>query len=441
MANMTYYFNNSVDLQTDSCTSSDEEELYESMQASKIQGWLSSFTSLDPRLQILHFFNDLALEGVDRFETKASCSVRSSLTYPKLLRGFAKSGMFTVWRPTSPDAIQKMITGEGTGKGLDIKGKSALRGPYSGFVPFLQISNDDHKDEIGPLHLHKRVRVFYPTKESRDAALISLVKMSRPILGQSLKRTTNSLKISGAQFLTVDPKIYKIDDYANCQGVYGLDTPEKLLWEGYVMSTDITRPEGSKYDTGRQSMPAFQQMNIDTLRKWDGGNKGSSASSHPDEVDPRPVLWHAGCCDPGEEDCDPLCPQGLLMAYEEEGRVTPVVSDFDCFLLGTRGVKYEKPFRKEELSMLSWCIEEISGILSTPKEGVSWTSRWLEVKKKLVQSEDAGGCNNKEMPKFGYADPRSYSIIKGVVKRLRGNGAVRHGPECFNYAFPQVRYT
>jgi len=43
----------------------------------------------------------------------------------------------------------------------------------------------------------------------------------------------------------------------------------------------------------------------------------------------------------------------------------------------------------------------------------------------------------EEMPKFGYADPRSYAIIKGAVDRLKQSGAVRHGPECFNYGFPQ----
>lgn len=123
----------------------------------------------------------------------------------------------------------------------------------------------------------------------------------------------------------------------------------------------------------------------------------------------------------------------LLMAYEENSKVTPVVSDFDCFLLGTRGVKYHEPLGKKELSMLSWCVDEIKGILDTPKDGSNWTSRWLEVKKKHVDHPA-----HAKMPPFGYADPRSYSIMKGAVHKLRSNGAVRHGPECFNYGFPQV---
>jgi len=43
----------------------------------------------------------------------------------------------------------------------------------------------------------------------------------------------------------------------------------------------------------------------------------------------------------------------------------------------------------------------------------------------------------KAMPKFGYADLRSYKIMEGAVRRLETSGAVRHGPECFNYGFPQ----
>ena len=121
------------------------------------------------------------------------------------------------------------------------------------------------------------------------------------------------------------------------------------------------------------------------------------------------------------------------MAYEENNTVTPVVSDFDCLLLGTRGVKYRESLSEQNLSMLSWCVDEIEGVLKTPKVGSGWTTRWLEVKKK-----NAGNPAHQGMPRFGYADPRSYSIMKGAVHKLTSNGAVRHGPECFNYGFPQV---
>ena len=78
--------------------------------ATKGQDWLRSFKNLDPRYQILEFFNELSLGGVDLFQANG-CSAKSSLLVPKILRGFIKSGIFSVWRPTSSDAIRKMITG------------------------------------------------------------------------------------------------------------------------------------------------------------------------------------------------------------------------------------------------------------------------------------------------------------------------------------------
>ena len=84
-----------------------------------------------------------------------------------MLRGFEKAGIFSVWRPTSLEAIRKMINNEGVGKGLDIKGKSAKRGIYSGFVPFLQIHDNEHKHKISPMRASERVRVFYPNEVSR----------------------------------------------------------------------------------------------------------------------------------------------------------------------------------------------------------------------------------------------------------------------------------
>ena len=37
-------------------------------------------------------------------------------------------------------ALRMMLEGRATGKGLNVKGKSAKTGELSGFVPFLQIS-------------------------------------------------------------------------------------------------------------------------------------------------------------------------------------------------------------------------------------------------------------------------------------------------------------
>lgn len=398
--------------------------------------WIRSFRDLDPRVQILNFFNELSLEGVESFEN-SGCSTKGSQFTPAILKGFVKSGIFSVWRPTSSDAIRKMITGEGTGKGLDIKGKSAKCGAFSGFVPFLQIHDNGHKKKLGVMRESSRVRVFYPNESSRDLAwtVLEILSHSMKERAESAKKLINggeshgsirSALVDAYRCVMNDPEVYKIDDYVESQGIYGIDVNERLFWEGYVVPNDITRPKGSKYETGRPSIPEFQQMNIDTLR--------TGGSSSGPEAGRRPVLWHGDCGRVGEnapEESNPLCPLGLLMAYEENMKVMPVVSDFDSFLLGTRGVNYHEPLGTQELSMLNMCLNEIEGILATPKEGSSWTQRWLDVKKKHCEDD------HHEMPPFGYADPRSYKIMTGAVHRLKSNGAVRHGPECFNYSFPQ----
>jgi len=375
-----------------------------------------------------------------------------------------------------------MITGEGTGKGMDIKGKSATRGKWSGYVPFLQIHHNEDKVKVGSLHADARVRVFYPNKLSRDRAFMSMTmvrdnmmeatqrsmriiseveqkevsvlveemnKSSRNLshtsmktaIGTACRRLSTVLdysKFEGAleakhRNAMIDAAVYKIEDYASSAqgGCYGLDIPEKLFWETYVSKADISREAGSEYDNGRPSMPEFQVMNLESLRKTP-------------KAGPRPVLWHAGCGKVGEEppeNLNPLCPFGLLMAYEEgdadAGKVTPVVSDFDCFLVGTRGVEYHDPLGEQELSILKWCVDEIEGVLDNTKdkegEGACWTRQWLDVKKKYAFDPRF----QIPMPKMGYADPRSSAMMKGAVYSLRENGAVRHGPECFNYSFPQ----
>eukprot|EP00985_Skeletonema_marinoi_P002404 scaffold1006_cov158-Skeletonema_marinoi.AAC.2 len=445
--------------------------------------WLKSFYRLDPRWQICNFFDDLAYEGVGGIDEGGRIQ-NSGLHLPSIMRAFSRVGVFSVWRPTSNDAIRRMITGEGTGKGMDIKGKSATRGKWSGYVPFLQIHHNEDKVKVGSLHADARVRVFYPNKLSRDKAFMSMTmvrdkmveatrRSSRfiseveqkevSILEEEMHKSSQNLSHSSMKTAIgtarrrlstvldyskfeaaleekhgndmIDATVYKIDDYVNSAqaqgGCYGLDIPEKLFWEAYISKADISRKAGSEYDNGRPSMPEFQVMNLESLRKTP-------------RAGPRPVLWHAGCGKVGEEppqNLNPLCPFGLLMAYEEgdaeAGKVTPVVSDFDCFLVGTRGVEYRDPLGEQELSILKWCVDEIEGVLDNAKgkegEGACWTRQWLDVKKKYAFDPRF----QTPMPKMGYADPRSSAMMKGAVYSLRENGAVRHGPECFNYSFPQ----
>lgn len=53
------------------------------------------------------------------------------------------------------------------------------------------------------------------------------------------------------------------------------------------------------------------------------------------------------------------------------------------------------------------------------KEMKTWSVMWLEVLKK--------SSFHPEMPRFGFADPVSYSIVENAVERLNLSGAVRHG--------------
>ena len=81
------------------------------------------------------------------------------------------SQFFSVWRPTSMIALRMMLEGRATGKGLNVKGKSARQGELSGFVPFLQISEEAHKHKVGTSPKEARIRVYYQSSESREAAL------------------------------------------------------------------------------------------------------------------------------------------------------------------------------------------------------------------------------------------------------------------------------
>ena len=73
-----------------------------------------SFYHLDPRWQILTFFNDLALEGAGNLEQSDGIILEEKkYAIPFLLRVFARAGVFSVWRPTSNEAIRCMMTGEG----------------------------------------------------------------------------------------------------------------------------------------------------------------------------------------------------------------------------------------------------------------------------------------------------------------------------------------
>lgn len=258
--------------------------------------------------------------------------------------------------------------------------------------------------------------------------MMEIVKDARRVLANDKADDSSHKDAMESMLLDMsDPCIGYIDNYApHC---FGLDVPTRLFWEAYYVRQDCTRMPGSEYDTGRPSQPAFQvgpgnlvpflcsnefqfshlpliaqDMNFASLR-----SKGN----------PRTVLMqHA---DPDS----PMNPFEVLMAYEQDGHVLPVVSDFDCFLVGTRGIRYLSPLPACQLETLQQCVSRIETILdrSSPElRNLNWTSRWLEVLK-----NDPETAKSPKTPLFGFGDPTSHSIMRNAVDRLKSVGAVRHG--------------
>lgn len=150
------------------------------------------------------------------------------------------------------------------------------------------------------------------------------------------------------------------------------------------------------------------------------------------------------------DEADPMHPRGLLVAYEENGRVQPVASDFDAFLFGSRGLEYTAvpPF---QIPFLESMVLHTEAVLSSPDER-SWTHRWLEVLKgqvelrkdgKVIESAIAGTLGSKRKDgRYGFGDDFSKEIIRHLMYQssiVESHGAVRHAAECFNFYFPQVR--
>jgi len=398
----------------------------------KTKDWLKSFKTCFPRHQILTFFNDVANEGATG-ETK---NFERNHISP-LLRYLYKASVFTVWRPTSLDAIRRMMLGEGVGKGLDIKGKSAKRGKLSAFVPFMQIFKEEDKAKVRTLPKNSKIRIFFNSKKDRNFVLTNLnrlakelgevVRAAKQILDDKSKHDEESVEIAMQKMALEmkDPTIDLIDMYAS-SNKYGIEIQERLFWEGMVVRQNIYRKSGSSDDIGRTSMPSFQDMNFGALRE----PKNSIPYT-------RAVIMHYKPSGDNNEDHNPMSPLNLVMAYEENDpknnrcRVIPVISDFDCFIVGTRGVKYEEEVPKDQIEILEWMVRQTEGVLNKPSND-SWTKRWLEVLRE---------CGNKgvypKMPDGGYSDPKTKFIFEHAINRLSTTGAVRHGAECYNYYFQQ----
>jgi CRP-like cAMP-binding protein len=338
----------------------------------------------DPRHTIANFFGQQGQSG----------HVESSKSPSK---GNVSTHWFAVFRPTSRDSITKLVSRQGVGKGLNIKGKSAKKGALSGFVPFLQISTNEHKHDIEASPVDAWLKVFYRSKHARDDAVNSISKiLHNPEFRQHIELENPHAK--------VEELLIMRDEYA--PGSYGIKLPETVLHEAYIEIEDLTPHSG--WETGRESEPAFMDMNLHSIR---GGSS------------PEIVLWQF-------DEAHPMNPHGLLMAYAET-EVKPVVSDFDAFVIGSTSSMNYSPMPAEQVKLQNWALDRTEEILSTPSNK-SWTSRWLKVLADLAMSGE-----HHEFPPFGYGDETSVGLIQTAVDVLRSSGAIRHGPECFNFHFPQ----
>eukprot|EP00550_Attheya_septentrionalis_P000144 CAMPEP_0198287866 /NCGR_PEP_ID=MMETSP1449-20131203/6552_1 /TAXON_ID=420275 /ORGANISM="Attheya septentrionalis, Strain CCMP2084" /LENGTH=792 /DNA_ID=CAMNT_0043985917 /DNA_START=125 /DNA_END=2503 /DNA_ORIENTATION=+ len=398
-----------------------DPNLLKSLLFMRAQHWAGGFLRLDPRWQIYTFFNQIAQEGAEHIEQGG---FRPELASP-LLKYFFKASVFSVWRPTSLDAIRMMMEGRATGKGLNVKGKSAKRGILSGFVPFVQIhGNEKHKKMVTTPPKDARISVYFKDDTSRTIAveeltkvrdeMVSVVREAKEVIHSILPQIDDDMEraLNKMTWDMTDPLIHMMDQYApRC---FGIHISERLFWETYVVRQDCTRTKGGKWETGRPSEPAFQDMNC-------------VATRHQKAGDPKTVVYQY-------DESKPMNPLSLLIAYEENNNVLPVASDFDAFLIGTRGVKYESQLPPNQIELVKWLVSRIDEILETADGTEPWTKKWLTIL--LKESKSNKGFHPK-IPRFGFGDPKSYSIMETAVERLQKNGAVRHGAECFNYYFPQ----
>lgn len=135
-----------------------------------------------------------------------------------------------------------------------------------GYIPFLQIHEEHHKPHI-KIPRSDSTKIFFKSKEARDK------------IGERLGDTSKemSLRVARANYALAklgpdededsileeiqcneveNPKVAPIDEYA--PDLYGIAVSCRVVWEGLVVPSDISRPSGSVYSIGRKSQPAFQ---------------------------------------------------------------------------------------------------------------------------------------------------------------------------------------
>ena len=83
-----------------------------------------------------------------------------------------------------PFQALRMLNQTAVGKGLNVKGKSAKRNHLSGFVPFLQISENQHKRKLSKGNANARVRVYFQTHEAQELVSLELGSIMKELQSQ-----------------------------------------------------------------------------------------------------------------------------------------------------------------------------------------------------------------------------------------------------------------
>eukprot|EP00913_Durusdinium_trenchii_P020120 g18908.t1 len=370
----------------------------------------------DPRFQLADFLES----GDDR--GPAGCLRQRNLHVNE-----NRTHWFAVFRPTSVDAIQKMMNGDGTGKVLNIKGKSAKTGRLSGFVPVLQISQNEHKKQLCTSPKSARVRIYMASEESchslqlrMQKVLDEMVRLAAAAQALLEAHKAGSIDLSEEQMeeaytqlgLEVeDPTINLLQQYepeANgidrrCESNSGMGNGRIRIWKTSVRAAVSYGVEAQGIAPQRLRVLRTQLARHGGLQK--GGGCDIVFDQQSKLQDPRDAAIERQMRAMHQlvqawPDC--LNPSSLLMAYEEE-KVKPVVSDFDAFMLGCKGPMNFQPLPQEQ---------------------------------EILKRESDKGFH-PEMPRFGFGDPTSYEIVGEFVTAMGLLGAVRHGAECFNFYFPQ----
>eukprot|EP00592_Proboscia_alata_P006518 CAMPEP_0194356026 /NCGR_PEP_ID=MMETSP0174-20130528/3836_1 /TAXON_ID=216777 /ORGANISM="Proboscia alata, Strain PI-D3" /LENGTH=965 /DNA_ID=CAMNT_0039125529 /DNA_START=599 /DNA_END=3496 /DNA_ORIENTATION=+ len=514
----------------------------------QFQCWASSFARLDPRYRICKFFNMAAQHGDSAISNK-NLFYEEATSMGAILGAFYQASVFTVWRPTSNIAIKRMIEGTGVGKGMDISGKTAKLGWLSGYVPFLQVSPQFTGEIRGDFDQEAKVRIFYATESARTNAINKLERVRKQMI-ESLRKnksrngcnkllhqdseTRDSERYLWDMGDAKESQIILIDAYIS-KSIFGIEIPEKLMWEGYVTQIDCYRLKHSSScsksncDHGHSHRTNFAEklmafmmdetiLNKEGALKWTKNenknavcpwslilvnrrkieelvlkSKHFKANSHVTQKDSCFMGWdtfitefrqagfseettgegfarfyhalfqkgHAEKCvlvgsehdtgrpstyswqisnlkslcnnndDPKRrvvlwsqpDPCNPLgmCPYNLLMAYEENSRVVPVVSDFDCFLVGTKRIPITA-LSKSQVEMMKMCVTRCEDILDRKETG-SFGNQW----------DETGG----KLPGIGWGDRKTKKLMSSAIEYLeQRDGCVRHAAECFNFVKP-----